>query len=329
VPGHECHPCTRVGPPHTVLARLLDGPPQAIRSLRADITTELIAICDKAMSRSERLRYADTLLLAEDLRAYLEHRTVRAYERTNRELLDVAVERPGDYVNTAVEAARIEIGRRGGEHAVRNAAAQEAAIPSHHRRKKSAPLVYRPTRPIPSVTHGIVMLALLILAAIIAAVSEPGLLALLAWMVCSFGSWLALIVFVFRLHKWLDVAADRQYRYSPLRAWLLQAIGLVGMIWPFFWISELRRTLLASGGAGTRFAFLCAAVMIALGQMTFMLTPYPENYMPTDDSVAFVLPFSIFHSVAALLLLAACLIIRTRLQRFVKQGSLPTQDHPQ
>ncbi len=64
----------------TVLARLIDGPPKPLSSLRKDVPAELAAICEKAMARDASLRYADTLELAADLRAYLEHRVVGAYQ---------------------------------------------------------------------------------------------------------------------------------------------------------------------------------------------------------------------------------------------------------
>jgi len=63
----------------TVLAQVLHGPPTPIHSIRKDVPAELEAICDKAMAREPDARYADTLALAEDLRAYLEGRVVRAY----------------------------------------------------------------------------------------------------------------------------------------------------------------------------------------------------------------------------------------------------------
>jgi formylglycine-generating enzyme required for sulfatase activity len=44
------------------------------------VPAELVAICEKAMAREPERRYADTLALAEDVRAYLENRVVRAYE---------------------------------------------------------------------------------------------------------------------------------------------------------------------------------------------------------------------------------------------------------
>ena len=56
------------------------GPPTPLHELAPDVPAELVAICEKAMAREADERYADTLALAEDLRAYLEHRVVGAYE---------------------------------------------------------------------------------------------------------------------------------------------------------------------------------------------------------------------------------------------------------
>ncbi len=63
-----------------VLLWVLEGPPKRLHELRQEIPAELAAICEKAMSRDAGQRYPDTLALAEDLRAYLEHRVVAAYE---------------------------------------------------------------------------------------------------------------------------------------------------------------------------------------------------------------------------------------------------------
>jgi len=63
-----------------VLMRLIEGPPVALARLRPDLPSELVAIVEKAMARDPAQRYPDTLALAEDLRAYLEHRVVRAYQ---------------------------------------------------------------------------------------------------------------------------------------------------------------------------------------------------------------------------------------------------------
>jgi WD40 repeat protein/serine/threonine protein kinase len=65
--------------PHTILARVLDGPPKRIAALTRKVPAELVAICEKAMAREKRNRYASSLDLAEDLQAFLDHRVVRAY----------------------------------------------------------------------------------------------------------------------------------------------------------------------------------------------------------------------------------------------------------
>jgi len=56
------------------------GPPLPIHELAPDVPAELTAICEKAMARDVRQRYADMMELAGDLRAYLEHRVVKAYQ---------------------------------------------------------------------------------------------------------------------------------------------------------------------------------------------------------------------------------------------------------
>jgi len=63
-----------------VLDAVIQGPPQPLRELRSDVPAELEAICEKAMARDIANRYSDTLALAEDLRAYLEGRVVKAYQ---------------------------------------------------------------------------------------------------------------------------------------------------------------------------------------------------------------------------------------------------------
>jgi formylglycine-generating enzyme required for sulfatase activity/serine/threonine protein kinase len=63
-----------------VLLAVVQGPPEPLDRLRRDVPAELSAIVAKAMSRAPEQRYRDTLALAEDLRAYLEQRVVRAYE---------------------------------------------------------------------------------------------------------------------------------------------------------------------------------------------------------------------------------------------------------
>jgi len=62
-----------------VLARILHGPPQAVRALSPKAPAELAAICEKAMARDPAARYATAFDLAEDLQAYLDNRVVSAY----------------------------------------------------------------------------------------------------------------------------------------------------------------------------------------------------------------------------------------------------------
>ena len=66
---------------HMVLRWALEGPPRPVQALKSDVPEELVAICDKAMAREPEQRYADMGALAEDLRAYLENRVVKAYRR--------------------------------------------------------------------------------------------------------------------------------------------------------------------------------------------------------------------------------------------------------
>ena len=85
---------------HTILAMVLRGPPEPLLALRRDVPAELVAICEKAMARDPEQRYPDTLALAEDLRAYLEHRVVKAHQTGAYAELKKWVER-----NTALAAA--------------------------------------------------------------------------------------------------------------------------------------------------------------------------------------------------------------------------------
>ncbi len=64
----------------TIWARVQEGPPAPLDPTRKDIPAELATICEHAMAREPGRRYRDTLALAEDLQAYLEHRVVKAYE---------------------------------------------------------------------------------------------------------------------------------------------------------------------------------------------------------------------------------------------------------
>lgn len=66
--------------PSDILDRLRNGAPVDVHALNPDAPAELVAICERAMSREPSQRYADMSSLATDLRAYLEHRVVDAYE---------------------------------------------------------------------------------------------------------------------------------------------------------------------------------------------------------------------------------------------------------
>ena len=73
-----------VGPPRPepaalVLARILAGPPEPLRALAPKAPPELVAIAERAMAPRPDERYADMRALADDLRAYLEGRVVRAH----------------------------------------------------------------------------------------------------------------------------------------------------------------------------------------------------------------------------------------------------------
>ncbi|MCK5942680.1 MAG: serine/threonine protein kinase, partial [Planctomycetes bacterium] len=63
-----------------VLLAVRREPPEPIEQLRKGVPAELVAICDKAMARDPADRYQGMMALAADLRAYLEHRVVAAYE---------------------------------------------------------------------------------------------------------------------------------------------------------------------------------------------------------------------------------------------------------
>ncbi len=65
--------------PHTVLAMVLQGPPQSVHQMNPKCSAELEAICEKAMARQRENRYADMGELADDLRAFMEDRVVRAH----------------------------------------------------------------------------------------------------------------------------------------------------------------------------------------------------------------------------------------------------------
>jgi eukaryotic-like serine/threonine-protein kinase len=66
-------------PAHTILEAVRKAPPWPLQQLNPDVDAELGAICAKAMSREPSSRYGDMMALAEDLRAWIEGRSVGAY----------------------------------------------------------------------------------------------------------------------------------------------------------------------------------------------------------------------------------------------------------
>lgn len=79
--------------PHTVLARVLEGPPRPIAELNPAAPAALVAICEKAMARRSDDRYPSALELAQDVQAYLEHRPVRARPPSLRQAISLWVQR--------------------------------------------------------------------------------------------------------------------------------------------------------------------------------------------------------------------------------------------
>lgn len=64
---------------YRILEDVVEGPPKRIEDIQKGVPAELVAIIDKAMARDREDRYADTLALAADLRAFLDDRAVQAY----------------------------------------------------------------------------------------------------------------------------------------------------------------------------------------------------------------------------------------------------------
>ncbi|MEM7231881.1 MAG: bifunctional serine/threonine-protein kinase/formylglycine-generating enzyme family protein [Planctomycetota bacterium] len=73
------HDSGKTSTPQELLHAVRDGPPTSLESDDRSIPHELVAICEKAMSRKPDDRYASCLQLRDDLQAYLDGRVVRAY----------------------------------------------------------------------------------------------------------------------------------------------------------------------------------------------------------------------------------------------------------
>ena len=79
--------------PRGVLAALVQGPPRPIREVDPDVPEALAAICEKAMARDPKDRYASCPDLARDLEAYLGHRLVAAHDASVLYALKLAIRR--------------------------------------------------------------------------------------------------------------------------------------------------------------------------------------------------------------------------------------------
>lgn len=70
-----------------VLAKVLDTPPPRVREVAPDAPAELAAICDRALMRDATSRYPNAGAVAKEIGAYLDGRTVGAYEYSAYELM--------------------------------------------------------------------------------------------------------------------------------------------------------------------------------------------------------------------------------------------------
>ena len=92
---------------HAIWRWVQSGPPDSLTHAAKGAPTELVAICEKAMTRLTEGRYADMDALAVDLRAYLEHRVVAAYESGSIAELKKWVARNKALATTAAAAALV------------------------------------------------------------------------------------------------------------------------------------------------------------------------------------------------------------------------------
>ncbi len=59
------------GPPHLILAKVLDEDPAPIATLRPDVPRDLVAICEKAMGKDKAARYESCHAFADDLERWI------------------------------------------------------------------------------------------------------------------------------------------------------------------------------------------------------------------------------------------------------------------
>src|SRR4030095_3137952 len=88
-----------------VLMKVAQGPPPPLRTLAHGEPVELVAICEKAMRRDDRRRYASALEIARDIEAYLGSRPVAAHEPSLQHVLKLGIQRNLGVAITSVVAA--------------------------------------------------------------------------------------------------------------------------------------------------------------------------------------------------------------------------------
>ncbi len=110
-----------------VLDRVRQGSPPPLTKLAPETPHELVAICEKAMARPIDQRYPDMTALAADLRAFLEHRVVEAYERGAWAELRKWVTRNRGWAMTGVSALVLLVAMLGWAVVERQRANGEAA----------------------------------------------------------------------------------------------------------------------------------------------------------------------------------------------------------
>ncbi len=124
--------------PHgrAIHAMVMHGPPRPVHQLAKEAPAELVSICEKAMARSLAHRYRSMTELADDLRAWLENRVVRAHAagavaelrkwvRRNRAFAAAAA-----IAVLAIAAGLVGVWRKNAEISKQNAALTEKSLTS-------------------------------------------------------------------------------------------------------------------------------------------------------------------------------------------------------
>ncbi len=128
--------------PYMVLRWVREGPPPTVHRLAPDAPSELAAICEKAMARDAAHRYPDMQAMAEDLRAYLEGRVVKAHRTGAVAELRKWVQRNPGTMGASFAAAMIGIVGIGGTLAIQEARTREvSAALGDYRRMADARLL--------------------------------------------------------------------------------------------------------------------------------------------------------------------------------------------